>query len=194
MAKTPVADTSRRRWAALLRQRRSVVALEFALCATPLLLLLIGTIEIAYDLYVQSALDYAVSVAARQVQVGAVIGTSGETSSTFAAAALCPTLAPLLSCSLVTVAVAPVTTGYDYYSNPTTLSFTTASSSGGSICTGTAASVMQMEAWYLGPTFVTWIVPAFSTTYSGRRVHVTISSAGFVNEQFSGGQTTGVGC
>jgi Flp pilus assembly protein TadG len=176
----------------IFANRAGTAALEFALVAVPFMLLVIGTIEVAYDLFVQAALGYATGVAARSVQVGAVTGTSGESSATFAAAAVCPALSGLLSCSLVTVAVAPVGTGSDYYTTPTTLSFTAAAA--GSICTGTAGQLMRLQVWYAGPSFVGTMLPAFSTLYNGARVHLTTASAGFVNEDFTGGQTTGTGC
>jgi Flp pilus assembly protein TadG len=177
-----------------VRQRSGAVTLEFAMVALPFLVLLLGVMEVGYDLFVDAALDYAVSVAARSVQIGSVQGTSGETSATLAAAAVCPSVAGLLSCSNVIVAVAPLTTGSDYYSGSGTISWSSATSSSGVVCTGTSGQMMMMTAWYAGPTFLGSLIPAFATTYNGNTVHLSSASAGFINQSFTGGQTTGSGC
>jgi Flp pilus assembly protein TadG len=193
--------------------RRGHVALEFAAAALPLMVLLLGTMEVGYDLYVQEALDNAVETAARSVQVGIKSGSANEKSSSFAAAAVCPALRALLDCNLIVVGVAPLPSNagvqYDYYTAPAAglptghflLSLgTQGGSSGaagpnGTICTGTAGQLMLLTAWYIGPTFVGGLIPAFATTaFNSQLQHITSSSAGFVNERFAGGQAVGVGC
>jgi hypothetical protein len=52
---------------------------------------------------------------------------------------------------------------------------------------------MQIGVWYTGPSFVGFLVPSFSMAYKGSLIHLTHSSAGFVNEYFGGGQS-GTGC
>jgi Flp pilus assembly protein TadG len=176
------------------RDTSGASALEFALVAVPFVTLLLGVMETSYDLYVQSALDTAVAEAARQVQVGSVIGTSGEDSATFAAAAVCPNLPAGLSCNNLVVGVAPIPSGSDYYGSPNVLTFANASSTRGAVCTGMAGQMVILTAWYAGPTIVGNIIPTFATTYNGNIVHLTSSSTGFVNEYFTGGQSKGVGC
>jgi Flp pilus assembly protein TadG len=178
----------------LRADRRAAAAVEFAVVALLFVTMVFGIIEVAYDLFVQAALDAAVQTAARSVQTGSVQGTSGETSATFAAAAVCPALSGLLPCSLLTVGVEAIPSGYNFYSNPTPLHYSGASSTSGAICTGVGGAMMLLTAWYTGPTFVGLLVPSFSTVINGSRVHLTSSSVGFVNEYFSGGQTTGTGC
>ncbi len=184
----------RRRWRALPGHRRGVVALEFALTAFPLMALLLGVMEVGFDLYVQTALDYAVDVAARSVQTGSIKGSNGESSAQFAAAAVCPQLLTLMTCNNLIVGVAPIPKGYDYYTAPPAVTLAKAVSSTGDICTGTGGQLILLQAWYLGPTFLGRLIPNFATTYNGELVHFTVASAGFVNEYFSGGQTTGSGC
>jgi hypothetical protein len=174
--------------------RRGSAALEFAIVGTIFLTLVFGILEIGYDLFVQVALDAAVQSAALSVQTGTTQGTSGETSAQFTAASVCPALSGLLQCSLVTVGVEPIPSGYNIYNNPSPLSQSSASSSGGSICTGVGGQLMLIQAWYSGPSFVGGLIPSFSVSLNGSRVHLTMSSAGFVNEYFTGGQTTGTGC
>jgi Flp pilus assembly protein TadG len=193
--------------------RRGHVALEFAAAAIPLMVLLLGTMEVGYDLYVQEALDNAVETAARSVQVGSDTGTNNENSGTFAKAAVCPALRALLNCSQIVVAVEPLPSSnnlqYDYYTAPAQGSNTGhyvlslgsqggssgAAGSSGCINTGTAGQMMLITAWYIGPTFVGGLIPAFATNaFNNHLQHITSASAGFVNEQFSGGQSQGAGC
>jgi Flp pilus assembly protein TadG len=178
----------------LSRQRRGVVALEFALVVIPFFVIVLGVMELSYDLFVQAALNYAVSTAARSVQVGSTQGTSGESSSTLAAAAVCPAVAGLLSCGNIIVGVTPITAGSDYYTDSSALSLAKAASAGGAVCTGVSGQMMLITAWYTGPSFVGALIPGFTTSYGGSLVHLTTASAGFVNEDFTGGQSSGSGC
>lgn len=175
-----------------MRGRRGAAALEFAFVAPLFVLLLLGVMEVGFDLFVQRTLNVAVQQAARSVQTGAVQGVSGETSATFATAAVCPVLGSALTCSQVVVGVAPVATDSTYYTNTSTL--TLAAAAGGAICTGVGGRMMLIQAWYLGPTIVGMLIPSFATTYNGAVYHITSASAGFVNEYFAGGQSSGTGC
>jgi Flp pilus assembly protein TadG len=174
--------------------RRGVVALEFAIAALPLFLLVVGILEMSYDLFTQAVLNYAVNEAARTVQVGSTHGTSGETSATFAASAVCPALSGLLDCGQLIVGVAPVPAGYNYFTTPAIITVTKSASATGNICTGQAGQLMLLQAWYIGPSFVGALIPAFTSLYNGALVHITTATAGFLNEDFSGGQTQGSAC
>ena len=181
------------RW--LRRGDRSAVATELGIIAIPFFTMFLGVMEISYDLYVQAELNNAVETAARSVQTGNAQGSSGEKSNVFLAAAVCPNLGGLLNCNLLTVGVAPVPVGFNYYSLPVQNQLTQAEATGGSgICTGVGGQMMVLKAWYDGPTFLGLLVPAFSTTYNGTLTHVTTSTAGFVNEWFAGGQSSGTAC
>jgi Flp pilus assembly protein TadG len=188
------APARRGRRSAASRGRRAAAALEFAIVAIPFLVSVMGVFEVGYDLFVQVALDDAVEAAARGVQVGSNTGSSGESSAAFAAAAVCPAVSVLLNCARLTVAVAPVPSGYTYHSNPSPPTRAQASAAGGSICTGTGGQMMLITAWYAGPSFVGMLIPYFTTTINGAPSHLTSASAGFVNDYFAGGQTTGTGC
>jgi hypothetical protein len=180
----------------VFRHRRGSVSLEFAMLAVPLLIMTLGVMEIAYDLYVQAALDNAVQTAARSVQVGAT-QTTGESSALLVQNAVCPNLHELLDCGQLIVGVLPVPPGHDYFTAPPpqgqlnppyfTIPMAAASSANGAICTGSGGQMMLLQAWYIGPTFVGGLVPSFATTYNGTLQHITASSAGFVDESFPGG-------
>jgi len=159
-------------------------------------MLVLGTMEVGYDFFVQAALSNAVNVAARSVQVGsAQASATGKAETSWVASAVCPALRNLLNCGqlYVTIAGIPSGTGQNYYSyiaaNPPNL--TTMVSSTNSVCTGAAAQLMILRAYYVSPTFLGMLVPSWSQpspVTTGQRVHVTYASAGFVNEYFSGGE------
>lgn len=180
-----------------LRGRRGNAALEFAILAAPLFTLALGTMEAGYDFFVQASLDNAVHVAARGVQVGATAGSaSGAAAASWVASAVCPALGGLLDCGqlYVNVTYIPSGAGENYYTymsaNPPSLAAMTSSSN--SICTGSAGKLMLLQAYYLSPTFLGMLVPAWSQASplnSRLRVHVTYAATGFVNEYYTGGET-----
>ena len=195
-AKTGGAALARRTGRWLRRGSRGIVALEFAIISVPFFVIFLGTMEMAYDLYVQSELDNAVNIAARSVQVGNAKGGAGVKSSQFVTQYVCPNLSSALDCSLLTVGVTPVAKGQNYYTSPVDLSVTAetnaANGTGVNSCAG--GRMMALVAWYNGPTFVGLLVPSFATQWNGQTVHLTAASAGFVNEFFPGGQSVGGGC
>jgi Flp pilus assembly protein TadG len=170
--------------------------MEFAILSIPFFIMFLGTMEIAYDLFVQSELDNAVNIAARSVQIGGAQAGAGTKSAAFIAKYVCPNISSALDCSLLVVGVQPVTTGQNYYSNPVDLSVAAennaSSGTGFSTCAG--GRMMELKAWYNGPTFLGLLVPYFATTWNGQIVHLTAASAGFINEFFPGGQAAGGGC
>lgn len=193
---------ARRAAAWLRRGERSAVALELGIIAIPFFMMFLGVMEVSYDLYVQASMDNAVDTAARAVQIGTATGQSGENSATFTAANVCSNLGGLLDCSLLTVGVVPIPTGLNYYTFPIATQLTqSAATNGTGICTGQPGQMMVLKAWYDGPSFVGLLVPSFTTQWTppgaqhSQTVHVTSSTAGFVNEWFPGaGQTSGGAC
>jgi Flp pilus assembly protein TadG len=179
----------------LLPQRSGAVALEFAILAVPFLIMFMGVLEIGYDFFVQEALDAAVETTARGVQVGSTQGTAKETSANLVAA-VCPNLSGLLNCNQLTVAVGPVAAGAsnNYYNASPAFTYAYASGAG-YVCTGVGGQLMLLAAWYNGPSFLGVLVPGFAIgDGNGGLIHRSYAQAGFVNEYFSGGQTSGNGC
>jgi Flp pilus assembly protein TadG len=170
-----------------MRSRSGAAVIEFAIAAPVFVALLLGIMEVGFDLLVQGSLDSAIKQAARSVQTGAKTGYSGETSSAFAIDAVCPFLGGWLSCAQVVVGIAAVPTGSTYYNNPATLTLDTAAA--GAICTGAGGQTMLIQAWYLGPTIVGGLIPSFTTRYNGSVYHITSVAAGFVNEYGIVGQS-----
>ncbi len=184
------------RRASLSLNRRGAVALEFALLSIPFFVLVLGTMEVGYDFYVQGALSEAVHVAARSVQVGTSQGNAtGAAEANWVTSAVCPALGGRLNCGQLYVSIAsiPSGTGQNYYTyltaHPASLSAMTSSTN--SVCTGAATQMMLLRAYYLSPTFLGMLVPSWSQispVNNASRVHVTYAATGFVNEYFAGGQ------
>jgi Flp pilus assembly protein TadG len=191
-----LADILSSRFLSIGAHRSGAVALEFAILAVCFFILVLGTMEVGYDFFVQAALSNAVNRAARTVQVGTTESkATGAAVAGWVTSAVCPALGGMLDCGQLYVAVSgiPSGTGQNYYTylsaNPPSL--TTMASSSDSVCTGTAAQMMILQAYYISPTFIGILVPNWSQTWpvsSKTRVHVTYASAGFVNEYFSGGE------
>jgi Flp pilus assembly protein TadG len=189
-ARATVADREtapRRKLNWLRRNDRGAVGLELGIIALPFFSIFLGVMEMSYDLYVQAELDNATELAARTVQVGSAKSSGGEKSTQFVKDSVCSNLGGMLNCSLLTVAVAPLPAGTNYYSYPLATNFTQAmGNSGTGINTGGGGQMMGLVSWYDGPTFIGLLVPSFTKTWNGNLVHETTSSAGFINEYFGG--------
>ncbi len=92
----------------LARDRRGVVALEFALTGVVFLGLLLFVAALGVRLYVQSALDYASSRAARLLAVDSTQSRSASAAQ-FRSVSFCPLLSAFLVCSNITISLQPVT-------------------------------------------------------------------------------------
>ena len=171
------------------RTRRSAVAMEMAVVALPFCLLMLGTFEIAFDLYVQSAMNLAVGQAARNVWVGNVQGPMVSTS--FVTAAVCPTISSLLNCGSIIANVHPISQTSDFWNTPppaytdgTNLTVGT-----WTVCTGGPGQYVLVQLVYAGPTFVGLFIPSFTLKYNGVPVHATYTSAAIVNQPFTATST-----
>ena len=165
----------------LWRDRRGGVALEFAVVSLPFLAMLVFLMELGFDFYAQVCLDYGVQVAARQIQIGTA--QDANTAAIFQAKYMCPALNGLLSCSSVTINVVPINSDY-YAAVPATYTY----------CPGKPDQLMLVQASYTSPSLIAAIVPAMATATAGGFVHVTMSSAAFINEKFSVTSAPPAGC
>jgi hypothetical protein len=171
------------------------VALEFAILAVPLLILVLGTMEIGYDYFVQARLDNAMQTAARAVQVGSLVGKNGPGQGLkWVHDNVCPDLGGLLNCNNLYVSVTLVPGGtpspdfYDYLSQNQNPNLSAVMSAQNIVCTGVAGQPVLAQAFYLGPAFLGALVPGFANVISGHLTHVSYATAGFINENFTGGQ------
>ncbi len=90
--------------------RAGTTAVEFAIIGPAFLGLLLFVFELGFLLYAQTALDYAVKQAARQMQTGQQTIANGAAQTLFVDQVLCPMLSNFLSCANVVVTLQPVTT------------------------------------------------------------------------------------
>jgi Flp pilus assembly protein TadG len=176
--------------------RRGAVALEFAIVGIAFFTLVLGTMEFGFSLFVDAALDTSVQNAARALQVGAAARSSGQSLAAFAQSAICPNIGALLNCSQLYVSVTAIPSGsgqnYATYLAGNPASPASVTSSNDTVCTGVGGQLMLIRAYYLSPTFVGLLIPAFSTPSpldSSQSVHASFASAGYVNEYFAGGET-----
>ena len=178
------------------RDRRGAAALEFALVSLPFITMLLFLLELGYDFFAQVCLDYGVQSAARQIQIGAAQGAN--TAAVFQTNYLCPALSGLLPCSSVSVNILPIPTNGDYY---TSVSATVPKNKSGQLdtsgyvfCPGQPNQLMLVQAIYTSPSLIGLVVPAMATATAGGLVHVTLSSAAFINENFPVTSAPPAGC
>ena len=195
----PLNRATRRGLKAFLRTRRSAVALEMAIVALPFLILLLGVMEVTYDLYVESALNYILAEPARQIWTGQIpVGTTtAQASSTFITSYVCANSGGLLECGNLYMKSQKLTSLVQGTANYTPTadffhigesSYTSGgvlSISGWTVCPGGPNNLVLLEAVYAGPTFLGALIPAFSvkltSTPGAARVHPTYASIGFGN-------------
>jgi hypothetical protein len=152
-----------------------VAALEFALTAFPLVLLILGLIYVGLHFYFQQSLDYAVQQAARQVEIGAIGST--YTQSDFIQKVLCPNFGP--DCANLYLDIHPVID----YSTLTVPGVVDAPDSGlisgFQFCVGTPGQMMYAHVVYVAPSPVATLF-GFTTT------EPIIANAAFINENPNG--------
>ena len=188
------------------RDRRGVVALEFAILAIPFFMWLLFIMELSYDMYTQSALDDALHAAVRMIQTGNAQYVANG--SAFVTSFLCPAAGGRLECSRMYVLVRPANfgTNQDYYNlttgtlpvsgNTLVLSnYASASSSGsGSFCNASPQQFLLVSAIYVGPSFLGALLPGLlSVQYNGQRVHASLATTGIVTEPYTASAYTGTG-
>ncbi len=130
--------------------RGGTTALEFALTALASLGLILFAISLGFRLYVQAALNYAGSRAARMLAVDSMQSLS-KSAGSFQAVTFCPLLSPFLACANLSIALVSVT---DYRSS---------SSIGGSgpppFNPGQSGSLMLLQVTYQLPA-LSWPLPS----------------------------------
>jgi Flp pilus assembly protein TadG len=139
------------------------VALEFALIGSAFFGLLLFVFELGFLLYAQTALDYAVKEAARQMQTGQQTIANGALQTLFQFNVFCPFLGGLLPCSGVVVTLQPVNT-FQIAISPPKPPFNTIT-----VNPGVSGSLMLLQAYYT-PTIPTW--PLNVTTLVGTAAYL----------------------
>ncbi len=193
------------------RDRRGAVVLEFAILAIPFFTMVLGVCEISFDLFTQEALNMALQDGARQMEVGAALNTTGE--GNFVSSFLCNTTAGrLLICKNIHVKVEVVPIDSTDYVSATDFSSSSVSTGGlpmngqtldlsaydgtngiGVFCTAPPGALIMVSAIYVGPTFLSGLLPGFFNQYdaNGNPIHAVLSQVGVASENFPGTQATG---
>jgi Flp pilus assembly protein TadG len=179
---------------ALHRTKRSAVSLELAIAALPFFLLFLGTMEISYDLYVQSAMNYIATQTALQISQGQAQQYDPSVGgSNFVKTHVCPIAGALLECQKIQMNIQPVpaTTDFWHYMLSVAPGYVTGSGPGATlatntwnVCTGGPGAPVLLQAVYPGPTFIGAFVPNFVVSYGGALVHPTYATQAFVNSGF----------
>ncbi|OIQ90323.1 TadE-like protein [mine drainage metagenome] len=172
---------------------RGVAALEFALIAFPLLLMLFGILQVGFYLKSRNDLDLATDAAARQIMVGGVQSQyAALTADQFKAAYLCPNLPSTFSCDQVVVNATMFdeadTAGAGFYTfvggSPPALRISTSEQS---FCLGNGGNYVYLQVAYP----LSALSSAFGAAALLSRLSTSgwlASSAAFKNEPFSDSQ------
>ena len=174
----------------LMPDRSGAAAIEFAFVAFPCLGLILGVFAVAYDFYLQHALDYSLQTAVRQIQLGAV--PAGDSNGDFTAKFFCPVFSGFAACSGVLVTVQPV---LDYQSAQAVTEPAAAIAQSAPFCVGAPGQLMFARVVYLAP-LLGQIWP-YSTvlTLDGSTGSALVANAAFANENPSGAAIRGgAGC
>jgi Flp pilus assembly protein TadG len=178
------------------RHRRGTAALEFAILSVPFFLLILGVCELSFDLFLQEATDLALQEGARQMEIGAGTGATGE--SNFVKNYVCNTPpGKMLVCSNFHIKVQDLTSTQDY-SSPSvstgtlpmtgnTLNLASYEGTNGVsvFCTAPPGTLIMISAIYIGPSFLSGLLPGmFSEVYNGKNVHAVLSQVGVASEEF----------
>ena len=172
--------------------RRGAAALEFAIISIPFVLGTLSLMELCYNFYVQEMLDFATQNAARQIQIGAAQSSTGGALA-FIQKTVCTTLTGLLPCSSISYSSQVVT---DFF-NLTGLGGIPLvggvfSSSSLTFCPGRAGQLVLLTTYYPQSAINIPYFPASTVTVNGQSVHMIVSTAAFMNEQFgSSGAASG---
>ncbi|MDP4002063.1 TadE/TadG family type IV pilus assembly protein [Methylobacterium sp. NEAU K] len=174
-----------------VHDRGGAAAVEFALVAVLAIMSILFIMTVATILFLNQALDYATTRAARQILTGAAQGGALDQASF--KASLCGYLPAALKCSNLVVnlyVVTPGTSPSGYYayvkSDVSGLLIPSLTPSSGQYTLGTRGQYQYLLVIYP----ITFLPSAFASilgggaTYNGAPAYLTISTAAFRNELF----------
>jgi hypothetical protein len=189
---------------------------EMAMVGPIVLLFLMVIFEVAYDQFLQGALQSTVELTAHEMQVGGTQNTA--TAAAFLTQDFCPnTTGGLLNCNNVYIRIEQfnTTSCTDFY-DATTASLPVqgraiqlgdyaglstasgnavgptncdASSPGTGFCNPGPSEEIILTAIYLAPTFLMGLLPGNAFTYNGSAVRALMTTTGFETESFTAAAT-----
>ncbi len=184
--------------------RRAAAAVEFALVAAPMLLMVMAVLQSALYVYFSGQLDHATQNAARQILTG-TIQNAGTSAADFRNKILCPLLPSVMSCNNVVVNLQAFSGGtypsgfYNFVNSAKTgIIIPPLDNSQTNFCPGTPQlpgagqqypQYVYLQVFYAMPLFGSVWLPVMTTTFNGQTVKLIGSSAAFRNEPFI--QTSG---
>jgi len=197
--------STRRRFPLLgfARDRAGVSAIEFAMVAPVLILLIVETLQIGLYFYSSASLNRATNYALRQIRIGAV--ANGNMTAAQFQNLLCAQLPTTMSCPTnLIVNVYDVTEGIGSGQGFNT--FLNASQTGiaqpspmasATFCPGSTGSTIYIQVYYALPLFSPiWLAFAMQNQqqWNGNYVHFVGASAAVKNEPYLGGQDPVASC
>jgi Flp pilus assembly protein TadG len=172
----------------LLSDRRATAALEFAIVSVPFIGFVLGMAITGMNLYLQHALDVALLVSVRQIQLGAV--PVSQTAAGFISGVFCSNFATFAPCDGVVLTVQPVA---NFVSAP--VAGGAAAQNGGGFCTGTPGQLMYAQAVYFAPIISSFWPWAQQASFGGQSGVALTAGAAWANENPSGQTVSGAtGC
>jgi len=197
-----------------MRSRRAATMLEFAIVMPVFLTILFTLFEVAYDQFLQGALESTLQTTAYQVQVGNTVNTA--TARAFIDQDMCPNaIGHVLSCGDMFIRVQQYNTAAckDFYDatrsslpvvgnilqlgdyvgetipsgnpvGPANCENTASAAGGVGFCNPGPGQYIIMTAIYLAPSFLYALVPGHFYTYGGHFVHAAIATSAFYTEGF----------
>jgi Flp pilus assembly protein TadG len=180
---SPIVDTARpprpARFRPLVRDRRGVAAVEFALLGGAFFLIIFAIIETAFIFIGNVTLEQAVARAGRTVRTGYV--TNQNVSEADFKKSICAEITMLLSCDEVKIDLRKYA-GFDAVPSAAPVVGGSLSTSGFTFESGKGGDIMALRVFYEWPLF-TNIVYAFLSDLGGGK-HLLMSVAVFKNEPF----------
>jgi hypothetical protein len=185
---------------------------EMALVGPVVLLFLLVIFEVAYDQFLQGALQSTVELTAHEMQVGGTLNTASAAA--FLTNDFCPnTTGGLLNCNNVYIRVEQFNTSSctDFYDatsallpveghalqlgdyaglnaaagDPVGPANCDASTPGTGFCNPGPSEEIILTAIYLAPTFLMGLLPGNAVTYQGGAVRALMTTSGFETESFT---------
>jgi len=196
--------------------RSGATAVEFAMISVPFLGLLFAIFQTAYLLMMQSAMDSAASVAARNIMTGQAMAsgynsaaptTSGgtTTASSFATNVVCPALPSFVTCSslIFNVTTAGASSGAAWTTANSTATNNILNSTTNNFCIGNPGDIVIVQVVYPVPAYLSIVTLGKSlnsigssqsgqvqqTSNSNAWVYPIMGTLAFKNEPFTASST-----
>jgi Flp pilus assembly protein TadG len=186
------------------RDNRGVAAIEFAMIALPLFIMIGGIMEMALVFLISISVEDAASAMARQIKIGTYVAPGSSSSSSVAdfKADLCADiqLVPLATCEQqIQVDVRPLSTVNFTSSATSPISSGVFNTSALCFYSGSGGTPVVMTVYYVWPLLTPFLlnglenVSSYGGNTNGRWAAVSATEV-FVNEQTGASNTTGTAC